>query len=61
MSDDYKRQDASQSSQESQPTLSTPTVSPLDRRKFVVGAAAVGAGLAMPRWAAAAEKQQNST
>ena len=52
MLNDFKREDASQCNQDQE---SKPTASPLDRRSFVVGAAAAGAVLALPRWADAAE------
>src|SRR6476660_2079136 len=49
MLNDFKSEDASQDQE------IKPTVSPVDRRNFVVGAAAAGAALALPRWASAAE------
>jgi acetylornithine deacetylase/succinyl-diaminopimelate desuccinylase-like protein len=49
MLNDFKSEDTSQDQE------SKPTVSPIDRRNFVVGAAAAGAALALPRWANAAE------
>ena len=50
MSNDFQYKDADPQSQPAERSTN-----PLDRRRFLVGAAAGAALLAMPRWAGAAE------
>src|SRR4051812_6588270 len=55
MSSDFERTNANNIARQDNETAANPTVNSLDRRHFLVGAAAGAATIALPRWARASE------